>query len=395
MPRTTDDATPMDVDEERLQPWIDLLLEFSQVLDRYARERKGPGVPLPPFVYMCEDRNIRQFILYPGFEAGHLAAAPDFLEGIIDAVVTRWRITYETWTEGRARKGMELTNESADSNASQLAVAWFECSLCKRATLDHRTALVHRCDPADYEVPVPQLPAGSRSECIVQALVRLQYDWQGLPGSWPQHLAFDTRSYWRSLAVVRTCERNPWVVSHLGMDHGNARVACMLCNYVMTWRRAVDMHPGDCPWNAQLAGSGKPDKLPVDTMISLPSDPRVASLFKPIPLSFTAIGIVPVLMSPRGLDLIRAIERTPETKPPFYCTQCRTFAPERHHKLAAATVKSVKDHYVKLHGASGKSFKPVLGVHYVHRLGDKLHDMRENDPEPVSFHAMMTQFMHR
>ena len=142
------------------------------------------------------------------------------------------------------------------------ALVWFRCThvapygpSCAETTIGYPRVLVHahvrreRRYAADPQSADDDLANAVRENCLRSPYA---FDAEELR----QNITFDLHASFAAAEIVRTCGLDPATATAEDMDRRGARVACVPCKKVMTWRKAVSVSDYVTSWPYSRVGLG-------------------------------------------------------------------------------------------------------------------------------------------
>lgn len=228
------------VRKERASPFVAFLVQFTRYLDAFAYHLSSDTI-LPRMADVCLHPAVRNGVIFPmvaaGQEPNHLQP---FISNAIGLAIQNWRTMVDRWLRHIAWPSLPAGGVS-DVEEISLEALWFTCSSCNETAIGYPQVLAHCClRQSQTEVyPAPSSPEHDLFNAMgsvfdhnvpisferLQALIRL--DERSV-----QRADILSQLYGKSLATV---------TPHRTADC-DARFACLACQIIMTWRRAVCLY---------------------------------------------------------------------------------------------------------------------------------------------------------
>ncbi|GJE90741.1 F-box protein [Phanerochaete sordida] len=332
------------VRKERSAPYCNVLNAMIPHLDAYGRTQPLTEC-FPTTMEFCSIPSVREYIdelITPG-----TTIDPVRFNMLIPSAI-------EEWSDNISRHLTQLLPPwlAGPSNAAGLrsALVWFRCAnsskysvSCEDTTLGFPRILVHqhvrreRRAADDPQGADDDLANAVRENCLRSPYV---FDADELRAN----VAFDVHASFAAAELVQACGLDPARATAQEMDACDARVACVPCRQVMSWRKAVahvykPCHKGRREW-VVLDGE--------DT---------------------------------NALLRLEAKDRPRTTTGAFWCMRCRRFDRAMYNFFSHKGLKALKSHMEQIHGIV--QFRPKYNVDYYVHDGEPMNDGER--PLPVAY----------
>ncbi|EKM55155.1 uncharacterized protein PHACADRAFT_208680 [Phanerochaete carnosa HHB-10118-sp] len=231
------------------------------------------------------------------------------------------------------------------------ALVWFHCASkgsyplpCNDTTIGYPRILVHTHTRHERRrVDEPQSPDDDLANAVCDIYLCSSYMLD--PAQLKANITFDLHASFAAAEIVQLCGLDPSTASAEEMDELDARIACVPCKEIITWRKAVShvykpCHAGQREW-------------------VLLDDADCAALKK-----------------------LEAKDRPKTTTGTFWCMRCRRFDRAMcNFFFSHKGLKALKAHMERAHGVV--QFRPKYGVDYYVPDGEPTNDNER--PLPVMY----------
>lgn len=237
------DARRRRINNERSVPYDKVINAFTPHLNEYARTRPL-GEVLPGVVEFCLSPRIRTLI-FDVVDEGLDTLDIDYFKELIPQVCDEWRSNISNQLYELLPSWLQ-DDETEPATVLQSALVWFHCShkaaygteLCRHTSIAFPRIMSHM----HIKEPVLSIPhPENEDDDLVNSLhkkwiLRHEVCSQAL---FDKYVTFDLHASLAACEIVALCGLDPVTATSSDMDELDMRIACVPCEQVMTWRKAV------------------------------------------------------------------------------------------------------------------------------------------------------------